>query len=72
MKDGKAGLLEQGTVRVMVSGVHRWRRLQERPDEDEVGAGGLSGVCGHQARIHRVVQPPGQQRRQEPLRAPDL
>ena len=48
------------------------RRLQVGPDEDEVGARRLFGGRRDQADVDRLLQPPRQQRREEPLGAADL
>ncbi|KAG9396985.1 Myo-inositol-1-phosphate synthase [Carpediemonas membranifera] len=45
----------------------RRRRLQVWPDQDEVCPHRLPRLLGHQAHLHRLLQPPRQQRRPQPL-----
>uniref|UniRef100_A0A493T2J0 Inositol-3-phosphate synthase n=1 Tax=Anas platyrhynchos platyrhynchos TaxID=8840 RepID=A0A493T2J0_ANAPP len=47
--------------------LHLRRRLQVRADQAQVGAGGFPGGRRAQDQVHRELQPPGEQRREEPL-----
>mmetsp|Transcript_48092 Transcript_48092/g.114459 ORF Transcript_48092/g.114459 Transcript_48092/m.114459 type:complete len:478 (-) Transcript_48092:705-2138(-) len=50
------------------TGVHRWGRLQVGADQGQVCPRRLPHLCGHQGEVDSELQPPGKQRRQEPLR----